>query len=47
MGGYGCGELSEPCGPGSLPYFRPGSNATRGQVAKIVSNTFFEECAVR
>ncbi|MDQ3707555.1 MAG: S-layer homology domain-containing protein [Chloroflexota bacterium] len=47
MGGYDCGGPGEPCGPESLPYFRPGSNATRGQVAKIVSNTFFEGCAVR
>lgn len=36
--GYACNEPSEPCGPGNLPYFRPGNNATRGQIAKIVSN---------
>jgi hypothetical protein len=29
---------------GNLPYFRPANNATRGQVAKIVSNSFFPEC---
>lgn len=44
MGGYPCGSTGEPCGPGNLPYFRPQSNATRGQTAKIVSNTFFPEC---
>jgi hypothetical protein len=31
--GYDCGGPSEPC-PGL--YFRPGSNATRGQIAKMV-----------
>ncbi|MBF6612249.1 MAG: S-layer homology domain-containing protein [Chloroflexi bacterium] len=40
MGGYACGGTSEPClPPGNLPYFRPGNNATRGQISKIVSNT--------
>ena len=39
--GYGCGAPGEPC-PGA--YFRPGSNVTRGQTAKIVSNTFFPGC---
>jgi hypothetical protein len=34
IGGYPCGGPGEPC-PG--PYFRPGNNVTRGQVAKIVS----------
>ena len=44
MNGYPCGN-PEPCGaPGNLPYFRPNSNATRGQVSKIVSNTFFPGC---
>lgn len=39
MGGYECGSVPwEPCGPGNLPYFRPGNNATRGQISKIVSN---------
>ncbi|MEO5952440.1 MAG: S-layer homology domain-containing protein [Chloroflexia bacterium] len=39
MGGYPCGvNPNEPCGPGNLPYFRPGANATRGQLTKIVSN---------
>jgi carboxypeptidase T len=39
MGGYPCGEPSEPClPPEDRPYFRPGNTATRGQIAKIVSN---------
>jgi hypothetical protein len=37
MQGYPCGN-PEPCMPGDLPYFRPGATATRGQLAKIVSN---------
>lgn len=44
MSGYACGGAGEPCGPGNPPYFRPGNDATRGQVAKIVSNTFFPNC---
>jgi hypothetical protein len=39
IGGYPCGRPGEPCGPGNLPYFRPNSEATRGQISKIVSNT--------
>jgi hypothetical protein len=45
MSGYPCGGSSEPCvPPGNLPYFRPNATATRGQLAKIVSNAagFFE-----
>ncbi|HKP53596.1 MAG TPA: kelch repeat-containing protein, partial [Chloroflexia bacterium] len=39
MGGYTCGGAFEPCvPPGNRPYFRPGANATRGQVSKIVAN---------
>jgi len=38
MGGYSCGGEGEPCGPDNKPYFRPFANATRGQIAKIVSN---------
>ena len=37
MQGYPCGN-PEPCMPGNRPYFRPNSPATRGQLAKIVSN---------
>ncbi len=45
MNGYACGGVGEPCvGPANLPYFRPGSNATRGQASKIVANTFLPGC---
>ena len=44
MGGYECGGV-EPCvAPDNRPYFRPYNNATRGQVSKIVANTFFPNC---
>ncbi|HEX9987286.1 MAG TPA: S-layer homology domain-containing protein [Chloroflexia bacterium] len=37
MNGYACGGASEPCvGPDNRPYFRPDTNATRGQLSKIV-----------
>jgi hypothetical protein len=45
MSGYACGGANEPCiPPGNLPYFRPGNNATRGQISKIDSYTagFFD-----
>jgi hypothetical protein len=36
--GYPCGGPLEPCmGPGNRPYFRPGNNLTRGQLAKIAA----------
>jgi hypothetical protein len=35
ISGYACGGPGEPCGLGHRPYFRPGANATRGQIAKI------------
>jgi hypothetical protein len=39
MSGYACGSPGEPCVPPlNRPYFRPGNNATRGQLTKIVSN---------
>jgi streptogramin lyase len=38
IAGYPCGGPSEPCEPGNLPYFRPGANATRGQITKIDAN---------
>ncbi|HKP52771.1 MAG TPA: S-layer homology domain-containing protein [Chloroflexia bacterium] len=45
MGGYPCGGAGEPCmPPDNRPYFRPNANATRGQVAKMVANTFFPNC---
>lgn len=46
MSGYPCGGFGEPCDTAAtpLPYFRTGSNVTRGQASKIVGNTFFPEC---
>ncbi|MDQ3930299.1 MAG: S-layer homology domain-containing protein, partial [Chloroflexota bacterium] len=38
MGGCACGGAGELCDGANRPYFRPGSNATRGQLSKIVSN---------
>ncbi|MFL5733653.1 MAG: S-layer homology domain-containing protein [Chloroflexia bacterium] len=35
ISGYDCGGPGEPC---PAKYFRPGNNATRGQIAKIVFN---------
>ncbi len=46
MGGYPCGGEYEPCGPESKPYFRWQNDSTRGQVAKVTSNTFFPNCQV-
>jgi len=47
MSGYQCGGQQEPCvPPANLPYFRPDNEATRGQTAKIVGNTFFPDCQV-
>jgi len=45
MSGHPCGGQGEPCvPPANLPYFFPNANATRGQTAKFVSNTFFPNC---
>ncbi|MDQ3706740.1 MAG: S-layer homology domain-containing protein [Chloroflexota bacterium] len=44
MGGYPCGGSNEPCDAQSRPYFRPNDTLTRGQTAKIVSNTFYPGC---
>jgi hypothetical protein len=41
MQGYVCGGAGEPCDPQNRPYFRPNNPATRGQVSKIVANTFY------
>jgi hypothetical protein len=41
ISGYQCGGQGEPC-PGA--YYRPGNNITRGQVSKVVANTFFPQC---
>jgi hypothetical protein len=39
IGGYPCGGAGEPCvPPANMPYFRPQGEATRGQIAKVVSN---------
>jgi hypothetical protein len=39
IGGYACGGQGEPCvAPGNKPYFRPGANATRGQISKMVAS---------
>jgi uncharacterized delta-60 repeat protein len=43
--GYPCGGPGEPCvPPENRYYYRPASNVTRGQSAKIVSYTFFPVC---
>lgn len=39
IGGYPCGGPGEPCDSNRLPYFRPGNNATRGQLSKIVASS--------
>jgi S-layer homology domain len=39
INGYPCGGPGEPCNANGDPYFRPGNNVTRGQIAKIVSNS--------
>jgi hypothetical protein len=36
ISGYTCGGPGEPCDGQTRPYFRPGADATRGQIAKIV-----------
>ena len=45
ISGYTCGGPGETCNADHQPYFRPSSAASRGQTAKIVSNTFFPNCA--
>jgi hypothetical protein len=46
ISGYTCGGAGEPCDERQRPYFRPQNSATRGQLAKIVTNTFFaNNCA--
>jgi guanyl-specific ribonuclease Sa len=45
ISGYTCGGVGEPClPPQNRPYFRTYGNATRGQSAKIVANTFYPGC---
>ena len=36
ISGYACGGPGEPCDPPHRPYYRQGTAATRGQIAKIV-----------
>ncbi|HEX9989206.1 MAG TPA: S-layer homology domain-containing protein [Chloroflexia bacterium] len=47
MGGYKCKDSGtvDLCVPTyNRPYFHPDDNATRGQVSKIVANTFYPDC---
>jgi hypothetical protein len=44
MSGYACGGPGEDCDSANRPYFRPGSDVTRGQSSKIVANTFYPNC---
>lgn len=45
VSGYPCGGPGELCiPPNNRPYFRPYSNATRGQVTKIMVNAFILPC---
>ncbi|HST06448.1 MAG TPA: SBBP repeat-containing protein [Chloroflexia bacterium] len=41
VSGYPCGGPGEPCGPANMPYFRPNSNLTRGQLAKMDSEAAY------
>ena len=45
VSGYACGSPAEPCENGSLPYFRPGAEITRGQTAKVVYLVWLQEKA--
>lgn len=36
ISGYTCGGAGETCDTKNRPYFRPGNDTTRGQIAKIV-----------
>jgi hypothetical protein len=38
VSGYACGVEGEPCDGQQRPYFRPGANMSRGQLAKVTSN---------
>lgn len=40
VNGYQCGGPGEPCDAQSRPYFRPGSNVTRGQLSKMIVGAF-------
>jgi hypothetical protein len=44
VNGYPCGN-PEPCVPPlNLSYFRPNATATRGQLSKVIAETFFPAC---
>jgi hypothetical protein len=46
VGGYPCGGAGEPCvPPTNRPYFRPNNAATRGQMSKIATGSFFPNCS--
>jgi hypothetical protein len=46
VGGYPCGGVGEPCvAPLNRPYFRSNNPATRGQLSKIATLTFFPNCS--
>jgi len=47
ISGYQCGGEGEPCDPQGRAYFRWDRISTRGQTAKIISNTFFLDCRSR
>jgi hypothetical protein len=44
IGGYPCGGAGEKCDEQDRPYYRPSSQVTRAQAAKIVANTFYPNC---
>jgi hypothetical protein len=37
INGYACGGEGEPCDGQNRPYFRPGNNATRAQLSKMLA----------
>ena len=43
LNGY---STSPPCVAGGTPCFNGGATVTRGQVAKIVANTFYPNCQI-
>jgi hypothetical protein len=48
ISGYTCGSApGGPCDGQNRPYFLPGSNVTRGQTAKFITNSLFPGCPVR
>ncbi len=45
ISGYTCGGPGEPCDSQGRPYFREGTNATRGQISKIVCSAVRNEAS--